>query len=144
MRFQKLLLIAITSIVVISLVGCQNSSDSKSFADYNIGDRFVSNRDGYMIKLNSSFFASISYKETEDAEIFKLLDLDSADIIGNSKLYFTGNFRKCYSNDDSIIIKSDINNNYVFIDCNNVNNQRISSTVAGLNIDLSTYTEILI
>ena len=86
MRFQKLLLIAITSIVVISLVGCQNFFDSKSFADYNIGDRFASNRDGYMIKLNSSFFASISYKETEDAEIFKLLDLDSADIIGNSKL----------------------------------------------------------
>ncbi len=144
MRLKKFFSIAIVSIITfISLTGCQSLFSSKNFADYNIGDRFESNRDGYMIKLNSRFFASVSYKKTEKIEIYKLLDFNSADLIGNSKLYFTGEFDKCYSNEDNILIKSDINNNYTLIDCDNVKNQKVSSSVDDFNIDLSTYTEIM-
>jgi hypothetical protein len=144
MKFKSFLSIAIVFIIFFtSLTGCQNLVSSRNFADYNIGDRFESNRDIYMVKLNNSFFASVSYKETEKIEIYKLLDFNSDDLIGNSKLYFSGEFDKCYSNEDNILIKSDVNNNYILIDCNDIKNQKVSSSVDDLNVDLSAYKEII-
>ena len=144
MKFKSYCFIAIVLIIFFaSLTGCQNSLSSRNFADYNIGDRFDSNRDGYMVKLNNCFFASVPYKETEKKEIYKLLNFNSVDLTGNSKLYFSGRFNKCYSNEDSIIIKSDVNNNYILIDCNDVKNQKASSNIDDLNVDLSAYKEII-
>ncbi len=144
MKFKSCFSIAIVFIIFFtSLTGCQNPLSSKNFADYNIGDRFEGNRDGYMVKLNNCFFASMPYKETEKKEIYKLLNFDSVDLTGNSQLYFSGSFNKCYSREDSIIIKSDLNNNYIFIDCNDIKNQKSSSSIDELNVDLSTYREIM-
>lgn len=135
MKKLRLFSIALAFILlVISLTGCQ------SFSECNVGDEFGGNRDGYKVKLNSCFFADVPYDDAEKIEIYKLNDINSDDLIGSSELYFTGDFEKCYSNEDNILIES--SDDYILIDCNDIDNQISSPTVDNLNIDLSAYTEI--
>lgn len=123
------------------LSGCTGLMDCDSFEKYSVGDCFSKNRDGYIVKLNDSFFANITYKN-EEIEIYKLLDTTTSDYFGNSDLYYSDNIGECYCNNSNIIVYSLTNNQYIIIDCNDMNNtQRISETDLK-KIDLSEFTKV--
>lgn len=130
--------------IVISLVlcGCSGLKIDDSFASCNVGDHLAENRDGYIVKLNESFFAEFTYKNPEYIKINELLDSDSSDFLGDSKLYYSDNISGCYSNDSNIVVYSLTKNCYVLIDCKDVNNIRYFTETDGADIDLSQFTKV--
>lgn len=142
MIIHKFVTIFIAFIFVVTLVGCQTLSDNVGIVDYSIGENFGSNRDGYMIKLNNSFYAAVTYKDPNEIQIYKLVDFDSADLIGSSELFYNGEIIKCYSTDENIILKLSDNNGYVLIDCENIKNKQELNSLDDLNIDLPSYNEV--
>lgn len=143
---MKKILVTVFSAIIVSLVlfGCENWTSSDNFSKYDTGDRFGENRDGYMVKLNNSFFANISYKDDGYGEIYKLLDFTSSDLLGNAKIYYSGDISKCYCNDSNILIYSATNDNYILIDCSDINNTKNFTALEDADADLSDYTEITI
>lgn len=128
--------------VLLMLSGCKELISDYNFVEYNIGEHFVENRDGYFIKLNDSFFANITYKNKE-IEIYKLLDTTSTDYFSNSELYYSDNISECYCDNSNIIVYSLTNNKYVIIDCNDINNIQSFSEIYSQNIDLTKFTIVI-
>ena len=127
--------------VLIILSGCKEVINNDGFADYNIGEHFEGNRDGYFIKLNDSFFANITYKN-EEIEIYKLIDISSTDYFANSELYFSDNINECYCDNSNIVVYSMTNNKYIVIDCNDINNIQSFSEIDSKSIDLNKLTKV--
>ena len=142
---KKNVLIAIVFMVfgLLILSGCTELTRNDTFTNYNIGEHFGGNRDGYLVKLNNSFFANITYKN-ECIEIYKLLDTASSDFFGNSELYYSGNISECYCNNSNLIVYSSANKNYVMIDCNNINNTQSFTEAKSTGIELSKLSKIVL
>lgn len=119
---------------------------NKTFDDFEIGDQFSSNRDCYRIKLNTTFFALSFFDGFNENQtyIYKLNDLESPAILDNSDLYYSGLISKCYCNENNILAYSQTNDNYVLIDCNNIDNIQLFDTLDETGLDLSAFTEIII
>ncbi len=128
---------------LLMLSGCKALKTNDNFVDQNIGEHFAGNRDGYFIKLNDSFFASITYKN-EKIEIYKLTDITSTDYFGNSELYYSDNISESYCNNSNIIVYSRKNNKYVVIDCNDINNIQFFSEIDSKDIDLTKFTKVIL
>lgn len=145
MKKNKILVILTIAILLglIMLSGCTGLMDSDNFADYKIGEHFVDNRDGYFIKLNDSFFASITYKN-EEIDIYKLTDTASTDYFGNSKLYYSDSLSECYCDNSNIVVYSITHNEYVVIDCNDRNNIQSFSEIDSKDIDLTKFTKVIL
>lgn len=141
----------VTSIVLVfvtCMFGCNtvleefDLSENFDFNNYNIGERFSDNRDEYLIKLNNSFFARITYKN-DDVEIYKLLDTSTTDYFGNCELYYTDNFEECFCNNNKIIVYTLAKDECVQIDCNDKNNIKKLSKTDVDNIDLGKFTQVV-
>ena len=151
---NRVIVLMLVALLLLMLPGCEesisndtgaDSSGGDVFADFRVGDEFDDDRDGYLIKLNDSFFAEFSYENPAYIVIYKLLDSTTVDFLGDSELFYSDTIdSECYCNNSNIIVHSLTNENYVLIDCNDINNAQSFTEIDSSNIDLSEFTKIVL